>query len=114
MKYFRVFLLLSLVTGLTACATYEIEGRGAFSPESETGRATVHGSLYGFRWAEFSADKCETEHLFRVENNTNAAFLLVSVATLGLYVPQTVEWWCAASTEDAEGEEVWIPDAETD
>ena len=30
---------------------------------------------------------------------TNAAFLLVSVLTLGIYVPQTVEWWCCAPEE---------------
>ncbi len=92
-----------------ACSTFEVEGNGSITPEAITGSETVHGSLYGFRWKEFDIEKCEDNSLFRVEFHTNAGLLLASIATLGVYVPQTVEWWCNSPMEDDEDEEVWDP-----
>ena len=94
-----------------ACSTFEVEGSGAIAPESITGSETVHGSLYGFRWRPFDIEKCGDDSLFRVEYHTNAGLLLASFVTLGLYVPQTVEWWCNAPADDDEDEEVWDPSA---
>ena len=53
--------------------------------------------------------------LGHVRFSTNPAYLLVSVVSLGLYVPQNVTWWCI--TEEPECEEgdtsedceVWVP-----
>lgn len=102
----------SMVSG---CATFELEGNGSITPDAITNSETVHGSLYGFRWRPFSVEKCEADSLFRVEFHTNAVFLLASTLSLGLYVPQTVEWWCytPASTADQQEEEIWIPPAQT-
>ncbi|MEM6639838.1 MAG: hypothetical protein AAF610_08035 [Pseudomonadota bacterium] len=100
--------LLALI--LAGCATFEIEGDGSITPDAVTGSQTVHNSLYGFRWVPHMVEKCGGDKLFRVEVHTNAAFVLVSVATLGLYVPQTVEWWCDAPADDAD-EEAWDPTA---
>ncbi len=105
-----VVLVLVLI-GSTACATFEVEGPGSIKPNSETGSQTVHGSLYGFRWQPYSIEKCDEGNLFRVEHHTNAVMLLASVATLGLYVPQTVEWWCDTPDPD-EVEEEWVPAVE--
>ncbi len=104
-----IALALSFCAG---CATFELEGNGALTPDATTGSQTVHGSLYGYRWQPFAIEKCGADNLFRVEFHTNAAFLLVSVASLGLYVPQTVEWWCYDAAEEAkDDEEVWVPPA---
>ena len=97
--------------GMSSCATVEVEGSGSITPEAITGSETVHGSLYGFRWAPYTTEKCGSDSLFRVETNTNAGLLLVSVLSLGLYVPQTVEWWCYAPESAADEEEIWDPTA---
>ena len=107
----RVFLLLALAS-VSACATFEVEGSGSITPAAKTGSETVHGSLYGFKWRPFITEKCGTDSLFRVEYNTNVALLLASVVTLGLYVPQTVEWWCYTPFDEDEDEEVWDPTAD--
>ncbi len=83
----------------------------AATPEAITDSETVHGSLYGFKWRPFAIEKCGDESLFRVEYHTNVALLLASFVTLGLYVPQTVEWWCNSPMIDEEGEEAWDPNA---
>lgn len=88
---------------VSSCTTFELEGDGVKSADSCHGSETVHGSLYGFAWGSRSVEKCTDQHgLYRVEVHDNALLLLASVLTLGLYVPQTVEWWCDAGlpTED--------------
>ena len=99
----------------SGCSTFELEGSGSITPNAITGSETVHGSLYGYRWRDFAIEKCGTDSLFRVEFHTNAALLLASVLSLGLYVPQTVEWWCHSSQDsdaNQEDEEVWVPPAQ--
>lgn len=107
----RILLLLLASSALPACSTFELEGSGSITPEAVTGSETVHGSLYGFQWKEFDIEKCGNNTLFRVEYHTNAGLLLASLLTLGLYVPQTVEWWCNSPSTDDEDEEVWDPTA---
>lgn len=111
MTILRNSMVLATLACVSACTTFEVEGSGSFTPDSRTGSETVHGSLYGIQWRPHTVEKCGPDTLFRVEYHTNAALLLASVATLGLYVPQTVEWWCAAPSDDEEDEEEWVPDA---
>lgn len=106
----RFCALLSL--GLAGCTTFEIEGNGAITPQATTNSETVHGSLYGYRWRSFDVEKCGTDSLFRVEFHTNVGFLALSTLSLGLYVPQTVEWWCYTPAALAEEEEIWVPPTE--
>ena len=85
--------------------TFEVEGDGQLTPQSVSGSETVHGSLYGFTWGSRDIQKCSDGlGLYRVEFHTNAFFLLVSTCSLGLYVPQVVEWWCQASEQADDGE----------
>ena len=111
----RNLCVIFLTCMIGGCATFELEGNGSITPNAITNSETVHGSLYGFRWRPFSVEKCEADSLFRVEFHTNAVFLLASTLSLGLYVPQTVEWWCYTPTgaEGQEEEEIWMPPAET-
>lgn len=108
----KVTLTLAVVCS-SGCATFEVEGNGWITPDAKTGSETVHGSLYGFRWRPFNVEKCGGDSLFRVEFHTNAGLLLTSIVTLGLYVPQTVEWWCYAPSNDDEDEEVWDPSTDS-
>ena len=104
---FSLFLLFAT----SGCMTFIVEGDVPKTPDSETKPETVHGSLYDFRWQQWTVEKCEDRKgIARVEYHTNALYLLTSVVTLGLYVPQTVTWWCEAEKpEDDEDEEIYVP-----
>ncbi len=112
MRRLSKVVLIALTMGASACSTVELEGSGSITPEAITGSETVHGSLYGFRWKSFTTEKCGTDSLFRVETHTNVGLILASVLTLGVYVPQTIEWWCYSPFDDEQGEEVWDPSAD--
>ena len=102
MKIRLCLALCSVVFVTSACTTFEVEGDGKLLPTSEHGREVVHGSLYKTTpWKSRSIDKCPGGlGLYRVEYYTNALFVLTSALTLGVYVPQSVEWWCQAEEGD--------------
>ncbi|HVY04669.1 MAG TPA: hypothetical protein VHB46_01710 [Burkholderiales bacterium] len=101
-----VFLL--LVLGATAgCTTFLIEGSGERdkTPQAQKVEETVHGSFWGFDWSKRNVVKCDKDNeLYRIKVHQNALFVLASVATLGLYVPQSVESWCVAREDSSKDE----------
>ncbi len=87
-----------------------IEGDGQKTPESESGTHTRHGSFYDFVWAEPPVTKCDRRRgLYRTRHHTNAVYMIASLASLGLYVPQTVEWWCDGTPAETSDEEEYVP-----
>jgi hypothetical protein len=103
-------LIYFMIVSMAGCATMTIEGDGQKTPKSKTGTHTSHGSLYSFVWSEPQAQKCENGRgLYRVRYHTNAAYLLVSVISVGFYVPQTVEWWCDGSPDEADDGPMYHP-----
>ena len=106
-------LLLAAVLLLSACATTSVEGDGEKTPSSRHGVHTAHASFYGFDWSTPPIDKCANGHgLYRVRSHTNAGYALVSLLSLGLYVPQTLEWWCDGArrpSADETQEELYRP-----
>lgn len=95
---------------LVACMTVTLEGDGEKKPDATQGTDTAHGSLYGYFWSKPTEEKCtDGQRLYRVRFHTNAGYLLASVFSLGLYVPQTAQWWCTdapeASNPDTDMEE---------
>ena len=87
---------------LPSCMTFKVIGDGSKTADSCHGSETVHSSLYDFDWVDRDAKKCGEGHAIqRVQFTTNGLLLLASVLSLGLYVPQTVEWWCDAGTTDS-------------
>ena len=102
-KLIVIFLSAALIS-VSGCMSFELEGDGLKTPESKHGSETVHGSLYGFIWTSREIEKSSDNlGLYRVEYHTNILFILVSTCSLGLYVPQTVEWWCQAPRQDDDG-----------
>jgi hypothetical protein len=94
----------------SGCTTMTIEGDGQKTAQSKTGVYTLHSALYGFNWSKPEIEKCDNGRgLYRVSYHTSAVYLLASVVSLGLYVPQTVEWWCDGSAADDEDEELYVP-----
>lgn len=106
----RVLLMFLVSLVITACSTLTLDSDAQKTPTSEHGTHTKHGSFYDFVWSEPPAEKCaQGKGLARVRYHTNIVYVLVSVVSLGLYVPQTVEWWCDGST-DSDDEEEFIPE----
>ena len=125
----RVFLFCFMISTLSACATVTIEGDvpKTAGPECQSNRDTieddasrpagslcgtdtVHGSYYNFVWSRPPVTRCEDGRgLARIRTHTNAAYSLAAILTLGLYVPQTISWWCDGTREDGPGEEAWEP-----
>jgi hypothetical protein len=96
-----------LLAGAAGCTTFLIEGSGDRdkTPDAQKVEETIHGSFWGFSWTERKVASCERDReLFRIKVHQNALFVLASVATLGLYVPQSVEWWCVERADSGEDE----------
>ena len=76
----------------SACSSFIIEGDGQKAPAMH--QETIHGSLYGFTWNQHDISKSgDYRGLYRVRVSTNGWYLLASAVTLGLYLPQDVQWW---------------------
>ena len=106
----RAVLVCCIFFGIYGCATMTIEGDGQKTPQSKTGTYTLHGSFYSFTWSEPSVTKCDNGRgLYRARYHTNIAYVLVSAVSLGLYVPQTVEWWCDGAPKQDDNEEIYHP-----
>ena len=94
-------LLCNIVAGLvllTGC-TFTLEGN---APKNETAIAQNKTVNASFVRSEPIIDLCEDQDadVASVRFHTNPAYILASILTLGLYVPQNVTWWCG--TEEAE------------
>jgi hypothetical protein len=108
-----LLVLLAVTLILPGCMTFEVAGNASITEASVNGHETVHGSLYRSPWKAYPIQKCDKSAIARVEYQTNGLLLLASVASLGLYVPQTVEWWCDdPSRKDDEHEDEPSPDDE--
>ncbi len=86
--------LLALALMLPGCMTFEVGANASITEESASRSETVHGSFYGYRWRDYHVQKCDETALALVEYHFNGLQLFASALSLGLYVPQTVEWWC--------------------
>jgi hypothetical protein len=110
----RAPLLAALILALSGCMTFELEAAAVEAGHGMSAASTsetVHGSWWGFKWSDHVVEKgAEGDYgLYRVEYHTNALFSVVSVLTLGLYVPQTVEWWTLVESRDDKDTKVFVP-----
>ncbi len=106
MKLQRSVFVTLLALSLSGCMTFTVNSDLDKTAQATTGTDTVHRSLYGIKWSDFDEDKCKTdEGIVRLRFHTNALYLAASVVTLGVYVPQTVTWWCGKPHTDDDGEE---------
>lgn len=64
-------------------------------PATEYEQRTVHALFWGLLQTDTRAVDCESNALDEVRVTTNFGYALVSVATLGIWVPMDVEWRCA-------------------
>ena len=95
----------------SGCMTLEVEGAGAQTPRSHLGSETLHGSFYQFKWTNWNTEVCpEGRGLRKVELHTNILYMLASTFSLGLYVPQSVDWWCEEPSPGPDGPILNVPE----
>jgi len=106
-KMIRTLVLASLILGVSGCMSVVIEGSGDRdkTTSAQSVQETIHGSFWGSLWNTPSVSKCDKgQELYRIKYHQNALYALVSLATLGLYVPQAVEWWCVPRADSSTDE----------
>lgn len=85
---------------LTGCAsTFTLQGN---APKDETTTAQEMTVNASFAREEQYINLCDDQDadVAAIRFHTNPAYLLASILSLGLYVPQHVTWWCGS--EEAE------------
>lgn len=93
------FLVVCVMAMLSGCMSFAVEGDCPKTPDSKFGQETVHGSLYGFNWDDGTRQVRKADNglgLAKVEYHTNAFYVLISVVSLGTYVPVDVDYWVEA------------------
>ena len=106
MKSIRLLFAVACLLGCAGCTSFTIEGDGT---KGKHGVGTVHGSFYGFDWVQWEPSKCSDDiGLYRVDCHSNMLYSLAAVGTLGLYVPQDVEWWIQEKQQSTNAP-VWNP-----
>lgn len=97
-----------MVLLVSGCMSFDVENhpagmdKTASSPKG--GIETIHGSFYGFSWSPRTQEdiikaKGDTQ-LYRITYHTNMLYCLAAVFSLGLYVPETIEWKLVAAPGD--------------
>lgn len=93
-KAHEALAIVTVALALSGCMSFEVGSNASMTEESKVGSETVSGSLYGFSWGEYHVQKCNDSALALVEFTYTGWQFAASALSLGLYVSQTVEWWC--------------------
>ncbi|GEM_PF-2082231 len=91
-----IFLLFLIILPLsTGCYHYRVIAPDP-EPATEYEKRTVHSLFWGVMQArDISADDCLSNALDEVRVTTNLGYSIVSVATLGIWMPMDMRWRCA-------------------
>ena len=90
----RISLLITIAAVLAGC-TFTLVGN---APKTETSVAQNKTINATFAKSEQFINACADadQDLAEIRFHTNAAYLFVSILSLGLYVPENVTWWCGS------------------
>lgn len=80
---------------MTGCASFAIQGGGnVTAKDGLRGHETVYSSCWKeSSWNKRCTLKDSRADFVKVRYKTNFFYSLASVVTLGVFVPQDVEWW---------------------
>ena len=87
-------LVLVCLPALVGCYHYRVVSPTP-EPATDYESRTVHAFLWGLVQEDVAAADCVSDAMDEVRVSTNMGYLLVSVASLGVWVPLEVEWRCA-------------------
>jgi hypothetical protein len=94
MRKRSVFIVLVAIVVLTeGCYHYRISMRGEAATEPH--KKTMHALFWGLVQENQFADNCQGKGIHEVRVSTNFGYVLVSVVTVGIWVPMDIEWSCA-------------------
>ena len=103
-SFFRVFhctvyiVVVMLIN--QGCYHYHIQAPN-FDPATEYKKKTAHSLFWGLAQKNVSAENCAATHgLDEVKVTTNLGFALITVASLGIWCPLTVEWKCSKPCQE--------------
>ncbi|HEX6765910.1 MAG TPA: hypothetical protein VF103_10545 [Polyangiaceae bacterium] len=92
----RAFTGLLLMTALAASGCYHYRVTPANSVPADDGHSTTqHAIAWGLVQPRAEAPNCQGNGAAEFTAHTNFGFVLLSVVTLGFWVPVTVEWKCS-------------------
>ena len=99
MKTIRLpLILIAIFFATTGCMnTHLIAKYDTASVQSS--QATKVTLFWGILQPKDIPAACESESICKVSTKTNIGFILISAATLGIVVPQTITWDCCPSKE---------------
>ncbi len=90
-----ILLVICLLFIQTGCYHYHVTAPKP-DPATDYEHRTVHSFLWGLIQSDnVRATDCVSNALDEVHITTNFGYSIVSVATLGMWVPLDVEWRCA-------------------
>jgi hypothetical protein len=91
----RCTIISVLLFVMTGCASFAIQGGGnVTAKDGLRGHETVYSSCWKeSSWNKRCMLKDSRANFVKVRYKTNFFYSLASVVTLGVFVPQDVEWW---------------------
>jgi len=93
----QIFLLALLIFVFQSCYNYHISTSN-FDPSTHYKKKTVSSFFWGLAQKNIVASNCDSlkiNSLDEVHIKTNLGFAVITVVTLGIWCPMTVEWKCA-------------------
>ena len=81
------------IVAAEGCYHYRIAIRGEGATEYH--KKTMHALFWGLVQENDFADNCQSNGIQEVRVSTNFGYALVSVVSLGIWVPMDIEWKCA-------------------
>jgi len=93
----RLLLLTFFLFALQSCYHYHINTSN-FDPSTHYEKKTVSSFFWGLAQKNIIASNCDSlkiNSLDEVHIKTNFGYALITVATLGIWCPMTVEWKCS-------------------
>ena len=92
----QFFIILALLLATAGCASNKIHGPDKWADANAVPeRRTVWTFAWGLAHQNIDAGKCQGPGLGEVTVKSNLGYSLISVLTLGIAMPVTIEWRCA-------------------
>lgn len=100
----RAQILVALTLVAVSGCTFTLVGNVPKTEDSIAHKKTVNAT---FAKSEQFVNACEEEgqNLAAIRYHTNPVYVIASVLSLGLYVPQNVTWWCGTESPACEDDE---------
>lgn len=87
--------MILILVALNGCYHYNVHAPN-FDPATEYQKKTAHSLFWGLAQKDVSAENCVASHgIDEVRVTTNLGYAIITIATLGIWCPMTVEWKCA-------------------